>query len=234
MTKPELVNNIDHRNLRVETAHGAEYGDAIMCALTFPAEFRSVQAHYPIVFQKDDRGGFHPVALFGLQAEQNLFLTGSRWDAHYVPLAVERQPFVIGIIDGEPMIHVDVEHPRVLAGTGQPVFRDHGGTTEYLEHVNSMLRALHEGLQDTPAFVDALLRHKLLESFVLDVQHDDGNQSRLVGYYTINRDRLRALDADTLGKLSAAGYLEPIYMIIASMSRLRDLIERQRRVAPHA
>lgn len=231
MTKPELLNNIDHRDLRVETAHGAEYGDAIMCAFTFPAEFRSVQAHYPIVFQKDDQGGFQPVALFGLQADQNLFLSGSHWDAHYVPLAVDRQPFMIGIADGEPMIHVDVEHPRVQAGTGQAVFREHGGTTEYLEHVNSMLLALHEGLQDTPAFVEALLQNQLLESFVLDIQHDSGDHSRLVGYYTINRDRLHALDAETLGTLSAAGYLEPIYMIIASMSCIRDLIERQRRIA---
>ncbi len=234
MTKPELLNNIDHRDLRVETARGAAYGDDIMCAFTFPAEFRSVQAHYPIVFQKDAQGGFQPVALFGLQAEQNLFLSGSHWDAYYVPLAVDRQPFMIGITDGEPMIHVDVEHPRVQAGTGQAVFREHGGTTEYLDRVNSMLLALHEGVQDTPAFVEALLQNQLLESFVLDIQHDDGDHSRLVGYYTINRDRLHALDADTLGTLAAAGYLEPIYMIIASMSCIRDLVERQRRITSHA
>ena len=234
MTQHALLNNIDHRDLRVETARGAEYGDAMMSALTFPAEFRNVQAHYPIVFQKDSQGGFQPVALFGLQAGQNLFLQGDRWDAYYVPLAVERQPFLIGLDDGEPMIHIDLDHPRVRAGTGHPVFLEHGGTSDYLEHVNSVLLALHQGLQATPAFVDALLRHELLESFVLDLQLGADSHSRLAGYYTINEDRLHGLDAATLGALAEAGHLESIHMAMASLSCLRDLIERARRAGSHA
>lgn len=229
MSTSVLLNNIDHRDLRVETAHGAEFGDDIMSALTFPAEFRNVQAHYPIVFQKNAKGDLQPVALFGLQSGRNLFLRGSCWDAWYLPLAVERQPFLIGVADSEPMIHVDIDHPRVRAGTGQPVFREHGGTTDYLERVNSILLALHEGVQGTAAFVQALLQHDLLESFVLDVQLDDESRSRLAGYYTINEERLGTLDAQALGGLAAAGQLEPIYMAIASLSCFRDLIERQRR-----
>ena len=58
-----LLNNIDHRDLRVVATRGAAWGDAEMAALTFPAEFRSVQAYYPIVFQKTADGGFQPVAI---------------------------------------------------------------------------------------------------------------------------------------------------------------------------
>lgn len=232
MTQHVLLNNIDHRDLRVETARGAEYGDAVMSALTFPAEFRNVQAHYPIVFQKDAQGSFQPVALFGLQAGQNLFLQGARWDAYYVPLAVERQPFLIGMADGEPMIHIDMAHPRVQSTSGEPVFLPHGGTSEYLEKINSILLALHDGLRATQAYVDALLAHDLLESFVLDVQLDADNHSRLAGYYTINEERLGSLDPAALGALAAAGHLEPTYMALASLSGFRDLIERARR--PHA
>ena len=234
MTRPVLLNNIDHRDLRVQTARGAAFGDAVMSVLTFPAEFRNVQAHYPIVFQKDVQGSFQPVALLGLQAGQNLFLDGDRWDAYYLPLAVERQPFLIGLADGEPVIHVDLDHPRVQAGTGEAVFREHGGTTDYLERVNSVLLALHQGLQSTPAFVAALLEHELLESFVLDVSLDEANQKRLAGYYTIDEERLRALDGDTLGRLAAAGHLEPIYLAVASLSCFRDLIERALRAHRHA
>lgn len=234
MTQHVLLNNIDHRDLRVETARGAEYGDAVMSALTFPAEFRNVQAHYPIVFQKDALGAFQPVALFGLQAGQNLFLHGARWDAYYVPLAVERQPFLIGVAGDEPMIHIDLDHPRVRGGSGQAVFLPHGGTSDYLEKVNSILLALHEGLRTTPAYVEALLAHNLLESFVLDVQLDADNHNRLAGYYTINEERLRALDSAALGALAAAGHLEPTYMVLASLSAFRDLIERSRRGHAHA
>ncbi|GAB3032937.1 SapC family protein [Oleiagrimonas citrea] len=228
MTQHVLLNNIDHRDLTVETARGAQYGDGIMAALTYPGEFRNVQAHYPIVFQKDARGDFQPVALFGLEADQNLFLQGDTWDAYYVPLSVERQPFLIGMSDGEPMVHIDLDHPRVTAGTGQPLFREHGGTSEFLDRASSMLQALHEGLQATPAYIDALLKHDLLESFVLDVQVDTDNHGRLAGYYTIHEERLAALDGTTLGELAAAGHLEPTYMVLASTTRFRDLIERRR------
>ena len=65
------------------------YGDNVMFALTFPPEFRSIQAHYPIVFRKAAEGQFQPIALFGFTEKQNLFLKPGGWDATYLPLMVE-------------------------------------------------------------------------------------------------------------------------------------------------
>ncbi|MEE7548880.1 SapC family protein, partial [Xanthomonas sp. Kuri4-1] len=56
-----------------------------------------------------------------------------------------------------------------------------------------------------------------------------GAQHRLAGFHTIDEDRLRALDADALWQLHQAGWLEPIYMVVASMSNFRALIERMNR-----
>ncbi|GAB1594836.1 SapC family protein [Lysobacter sp. PAGU 2638] len=221
-----LLNNVDHADLRIDTRHAAALGDDVMLALTFPAEFRDVQAHYPIVFAKTPDGTtFQPIALLGLRDGENLFLDGERWDAAYVPLSIARQPFLIGNANGEPVIHVDLDHPRV-GRAGEAVFREHGGTTDYLERVSSTLLALHNGLQATRAFVDALLAHDLLEAFVLDVQLDDGSQNRLAGYYTIHEERLTRLDAAAIVSLHAAGHLASIYMVLASLSQLRPLIDR--------
>lgn len=235
MARHAQLNNIDHRDLRVVTERGAAWGDDVMSALTFPGEFRNLQAHYPIVFQKSADGSFQPVALLGFQPGQNLFLDERGWDARYLPLAIERQPFLIGLsVDGEPMMHIDLDHPRVGHDQGEPLFRTHGGTTEFLDRMASTLQALHAGLQAVPGFVDALLRHELLESFVLDVSLDDGAQHRLAGFYTINEERLARLDGEALAALHGAGHLEAIYMAIASLSRFRDLIERVRRAQGHA
>ncbi len=228
MAKTVLLNNVDHRDLRVITTRSAEYGDNVMFAVTFPAEFRSLQAHYPIVFRKSPDGTtFQPVALFGLQEGQNLFLRQQGWDAIYLPLAIERLPFFIGLADEEMLVHVDLDSPRISAKQGEAVFLKHGGSSEFLERMNSVLLAIHTGLESTPAFIAALLEHDLLESFVFDIELEDGSQNRLEGFYTIHEERLHALGGGALVQLCKAGHLQAVYMAIASLSQFRALIERQ-------
>jgi hypothetical protein len=223
---PVLLDNNTHRDLRIVTTRGASWGDDLMATPVFLSEFRNVQAHYPIVFQPAEGGAMQPMALLGLRNGENLFLEAHGWDAHYIPLAMERGPFMIGRAGEHLMIHVDLDHARIGHGVGEPVFMPHGATTEYLERVNSVLAAIHEGVETMPAFIAALARHELLESFVLDVQAGDGSQNRLAGFYTVNEDRLAKLDAAAIADLHAQGLLAPIYMTIASVAHFRDLIER--------
>ena len=132
MAKHVLLNNVEHGDLRVITRRSAQYGDDVMCALTFPAEFRSVQAHYPIFFRKAaDSGQFQPFAMFGLRDKENLFLDDQGWDATYIPMTIERQPFLIGI---QPAAVGPVEAGRVVAG---PVVADAGEASARLRPVES-------------------------------------------------------------------------------------------------
>jgi hypothetical protein len=229
MPRHAQLNNVDHRDLRVVAERGAAWGDDVMSALTFPAEFRDVQSRYPIVFQKAGDGSLQPVALFGFRPGENLFLDEDGWAAGYVPMSIERQPFLIGMsADGTPMVHIDLDHQRVGHPQGLPLFRAHGGTTEFLDYASALLQTLHDGLRGIPAFVDALLRHELLESFVLDVELEDGQPHRLAGFYTVHEERLAALDGEALAALHRDGHLQAIYMTIASLSHFRDLIDRAR------
>jgi len=225
------LNNVDHKNLRIVTTRGAAYGDAVMSALTFPAEFRDLQACYPIVFAQDGNGGYDAVALLGFEQGENLFLGPNGWDAPAIPLTVERQPFMIGRGGDELAVHVDLDSPRVRDGgiEGEALFLTYGGTSEYLERVSAVLRTIHEGLAASRAFVAALVELELIESFVLDVELDDGSQNRLAGFYTINEDRLAALSADQLARLHRDGYLQAIYMAVASLAQFRALIQRKNR-----
>ncbi len=221
-----LLDNNTHRDLRIVTTRGAAWGDDLMATPVFLSEFRSVQSHYPIVFQPTDGGGMQPMALFGLRLGENLFLEPRGWDAHYIPLAMQRGPFMIGRAGEQLMIHVDLDSARIGRGEGEPVFMPHGATSEYLERVNSVLAAIHQGVEAMPAFIDALAQHALLESFVLDVEAGDGSQNRLAGFYTVNEERLAKLDAQAIADLHAQGLLAPIYMTLASTAHFRDLIER--------
>ena len=232
MPNHALLNNVDHKDVRVVARRGASYGDNVMLALTFSSEFRDLQAHYPIVFRKTADGtSFEPLVLLGFQEGENLFLGPNGWDASYVPLAIARQPFLIGMASGEPLVHIDMGSARVSKTEGEPIFLPHGGNSEYLEQVNSMLLSIHQGVQSTPPFIAALLEHALLESFVVDIELDDGSQNRLAGFYTINEDKLNARSGEVIAQLHQNGYLQAIYMVLASMSNFRALIERKNRHA---
>jgi SapC len=228
MPNHALLNNVQHKDLKIITRRGAGFGDELMYVATFPAEFRTLQAHYPIVFRKAEDGRtFEPIVLMGFEAGENLFLKEDGWDAPEIPLMIERQPFLIGRNGEEMLVHVDLDSPRVSRTEGEAVFLPHGGITDYLDRVNSILFTIHEGFQSNVGFVDALLKHELLESFVFDIELDDGSQNRLGGFYTIHEERLNALGAEAIAALHKAGYLQAIYMALASLSQFRGLIDRK-------
>ncbi|RBK66004.1 peptidase, partial [Xanthomonas oryzae pv. oryzae] len=187
-----LLNNLDHRDLRVITAHGAAYGDEVVSAATFPQEFRQLQAQYPIVFHRSGERSFQPLALLGLRLGENLFLDGARWDAPYIPLSIQRQPFLIGEQPDGPMVHIDLDSPRISSAEGELLFREHGGTTDFLDRISQVLRTLHDGLAASDAFVERVLRYDLLEPFVFEATLNNGLECRLAGLYVVHEERLRA------------------------------------------
>lgn len=228
MTNHALLSNVTHKDLRIVTERSARYGDNVMAAVTFPAEFRNIQAHYPIVFAKTNEGLYNPLALLGFREKQNLFLRkDGGWDATYVPLLIERQPFLIGppAADG-PKIHIDLDSPRVSRTEGEALFKEHGGTSDYLNRIGSALATIHQGMQASQPFIAAINEHNLIESFALDIEFRDGAKHRFAGFFTVNEDKLAKLDGAALGRLHEKGYLQAVYMIIASLSHFRDLIER--------
>jgi len=194
-----LLNNVDHGDLRVITRHGPEFGDAINQVLVFPTEFESVQRDYPIVFRRDTEGILRPVALLGLEHDENLFLDGAGgWSAGYVPALLQRGPFSIGkseAADGEPMIRIDPSHPRVSRSEGTPVFLPQGGNSPYLDHVAEVLRTIYLGHHLFDPMIIALERAGLLRPVNLEMRVSVGEVCAIPDVLIIDREHLAALTA---------------------------------------
>ncbi len=237
MSQYETLNTEKHRQLRVRTGYSEALGDGVMYVMTYPLEFRDIQSCYPILFTKDPgTGGFLAAAVLGFDANQNLFLSDDGWDATYVPALVQRQPFLIATggedDDKPPVVSVDLDHPRVSQDEGEALFDDKGGPSEFLNQKIALLHKLHQGLQHGVGFIDTLLKHELLEQITLDLAFNDGSKKTLEGLYCIAEEKLYQLKGDVLESLNQAGYLQPIFMAVASLSRIRDLIERRNRLRP--
>lgn len=229
-----VLNNVDHHDLRVITRHGAEFGEGVNQVLVFPTEFEAVQREYPIVFRRDGEGALRPVALLGLARDENLFLdTEGEWQARYVPALLQRGPFSIAAPEspeGEPMIRVDLDHPRVSRSEGLPVFLPHGGNSPYLDHVSGILRAIYLGHHLIEPMVDAFETAGLLRAVNLEARVGETEVHAVPGVFTIDRERLAALSAGELAELHAGGFLQAAFFMAASlgnMQRLADLKGRR-------
>ena len=232
MSNHHILNPNDHAELRVRTEAGGAFGDTVMACLAIPAEFRAVQAHYPIVFRRDiSTGQFSTLAMFGFDNGENLFLDGDTWDARYRPLAQSIQPFLIGRPASEgaiAQVHVDMDHPRIAKnGEGMRVFDGDGRPTPFMEGIATKLSDLDQGYRQMPEFCATLDQMELLEPFTLEVPLNDGSRHSLVGYHIIAEERLASLDGSALGMVQAKGYLLPIFMAVASVSRFSDLVARK-------
>ena len=150
MSNHQVLNNADHKDLRVRLEPSAEAGDAVMGTLITPAEFRRVQAEFPIVFRKNpENDSVTALALFGFENGENLFLEDGKWDARYRPLSLAIQPFLVGRPangEGQGQVHIDMDHPRIATdGEGTRVFDEDGGTTPFLEEIAEKLGELDQG-----------------------------------------------------------------------------------------
>jgi len=230
------LNNITHKDLKIITDRSADFGDQIGSTLTFPTEFAQVQGYYPILFRKDSTTGeFQSVVLFGFEEKENLFLSDDGWDADYIPVAVNREPFLIGfqsqVVDGvnkqNPVIHIDMDNPRVNEKRGEAVFMEHGGNSKYLDHVCKMMEALYVGLEQSKNMFKVFQDLDLIEPMSIEVTLNDNSVHKLSGYYTLNEEKLASLNGADLELLHKQSLLFPAFMVVASTTKIGALVNRK-------
>ena len=246
MQKIEVLNNITHEQLRVNSAFSAELGDNVVSTVAFFPELLEVQKEYPILCRKNpDTGEYQAVVFFGLQKDENLFLVDADpanqknlgWRAEYIPAVIARGPFSIGIqreIENgsevhRPVVHVDIKHPKAVSENGQVLFLENGGHSPYLNYISTVLDTLNDGLYLTKLMFEAFNKYQLLEDVVLDIEFQNQEKLKLTGFQTINTDKLSGLNGETLEELNKAGFLQAAHFIVSSMSNIRKLIDWKNR-----
>jgi hypothetical protein len=235
MANKVLLNNVDHADLRVIIRHGPEFGDGINQVLVFPTEFDDLQREYPIFFRQDANGDYQAVALLGLDKDENLFLGPAGWNARYVPAAVQRGPFSIVLqasrpgTASEPMVHIDLDHPRVSRTEGEPLFLPAGGHTPYLQHVSRLLGTIYDGLEVGRPFFETLDRLGLIEPVEVEATLTDGKAYVIPGLFTISAERLAAVAGEDLERLHQSGALRAAYAVLLSLANVSRLIDAKLR-----
>jgi hypothetical protein len=232
MARPALLNNVDHQHLRVATGYGERYGDMVNQTVVFPTEFEELQREYPIVFRRNDAGLFRSVVILGLDASENLFLAGDRWDAAYVPAIHGRGPFSIGTPSGEakgdPMIHVDLDHPR-LTSEGAAIFREQGGNSPWLDQAVAALQTIYSGARVSERMFPMFGELDLLAPVTLRLDLDATRRYSIPDCYTIDMTRFRNLGGTALAQLHREDLLRSIIWVASSLGNVQKLLDRKLR-----
>jgi hypothetical protein len=232
--KAVLLSNVEHKDLKVDTRYCARYGDSVNLALAFSAEFDELHKEYPILFHKDpETSEFHAHAILGFDRDENLFLGDDGWSGNHVPAILARGPFLIGFqnqeIDGktrkEPVIHIDMDNPRVGVDDGQAVFLPFGGDSPYLEKVMRTLQIVHKGAAFDKTLFSILESMDLLEPVSIEITLSNIDKINFHNYYTINREKLTQLDGESLEKINKSGVLNLAIFALSSLGNFNKLIE---------
>lgn len=234
MANTTLLNNIAHHHVKVMPRFGIEFGDSISSALVFPTEFIELQKEYAILLrQHPETKKYQATVLLGLSQNENLFLnpaTTSGWAANYIPAVVAKGPFLIGIQTQEsgstaPVIHIDLDHPKVNHEQGYPLFLEHGGNSPYLEHIANTLKIIHQGVAMQDAMFELFSELGLIEPVEINIDLHNGEKHRLLGNFTIHEEKLMSLNGSQLERLNKSGFLSLAFAVITSMTNIRRLTE---------
>jgi hypothetical protein len=224
MTQIVLLSKETHRSLKVDGRASAAYGDDRHFVQVTVNEFPLLVVHYPLFFSKDpDTGGLYCGVMLGFKEGENLFLREWEEREFYRPLILQRGPFYAQ----GPELAIDLDHPRVGAESGKPLFTEYGQPTRYLQSIIWAFQDLKPGIETSKFFVARLLELNLIEPVDIDVEFEDGSTHKCLGLYTVNQETLSRLPDEVVVELFRRGYLRLIHLMIASLKQFPVLARKK-------
>ena len=225
------LNKETHGNWSIEAVanykHTSETNSLYIAAI----EFIKAANEYPIVFGIAEDDSVFPVVILGLRKNENLYVNKKgEWLANYIPAYVRRYPFILAT--GEEgsdqfTVCIDSDCPGFNEkGKGTTLFDKDGNESELLKNSVEFLKEYQNHIQLTTLFCKNIKDLGLLEPMKADIKMADGEELSLGGFMGINREKLKALDADKLVNLVKTDQMELIYAHLISLGNIDSLMSK--------
>jgi hypothetical protein len=210
---------------RNDFGFAAQTNSVPLAAVEFPA----AATEYTIVFAGKDEA-VQPIAVLGLKTDQNNYLDSEgRWKARYLPAFVRRYPFVFSQSNEENKLILCIDEEWDgwnQEDRGQRLFDEAGKRTAFFDKVFTFVQDYQRQFQRTQAFCGKLVELGLLAPMRAQFKLPSGEQASLTGFQAVDRDKLKALPAETLAELAKTNELELIYVHLQSMRNLNTMLPR--------
>lgn len=196
-------------------------------------EFAVAVRDYPIAFISGDNGAtFVAMAILGVEAQQNLFVTGDdTWDAQtYLPAYVRRYPFCMTrvTVDGrEQTERIACVEKRALKPKGEALYDAGGEPLPVWNRLSKLLFEFEADLARTEEMCRTLQALQLLEPFSAQAVPQGESPMTLTGMHRVSETRLNALPGDRLQELAQNGMLSRVYAHLLSLENFQRLLDRR-------
>jgi len=231
MTNLIKIDDITHRNLKVDTGCSiflAEKSHVISLNVT---EVGKAVSSFPVFFTKNTHtGNWALSALSSFKQGHSLFVENSVWTATYQPTSVQTYPFYLiqSEEDSEKFsVGFDADNNAFSEQKGEPLFGDDGKPSDFLQKITALLEAdIQQGTQSYQ-FARRLEELDLIKSINIVVTYKDGAIQTLQGLHTLDEEKLKLIDTETLAELNKNGYLTVMHAMLTSIYQLNALIKKQ-------
>jgi hypothetical protein len=235
---PANVQTLDsrrHGKLKLKPHPGFPHAqDRNLVALNLTELGRSC-GNFPIVLARNPNDQrLVLMAMLGLKAGENSYYGEQFWESTYVPLAVQRHPFIVGLDDRvsertQLATCVEIDSACLNETDGLPLFNDDGSESEVLRNADQLLRGMFSAGKVTEEFIEKLQELDLIAPFNIELQSPRGAINRITGLHTVDEKRLKALSAEQLKDLQDRDYLAPCHLMLVSLYQLNQLIRLRNR-----
>ena len=196
-------------------------------------EFNVAHRDFPIVFSSGDEGkSFAPVAVLGLQAQENLFVLDDGWaPGVYVPAYVRRYPFCMArvtldnIEQTERLICVEKDH--LAESGGVDMFDAQQQPLPRWKEVEKLLEEYEADLERTKEMCGILADYGLLEPFTMQATMNAGGSMHLTGMFRVDEKKIDFLNASQHKNLIKKGVMSKIYIHLLSLDNFGRLLDRK-------
>ena len=223
------VSSERHRDWSVVTGEDYGFARVVNSVPLLAAEFVQTAVSDTIVFAGNDETVV-PTVILGIRDGENANVgEDGSWTGGYIPAFLRRYPFVFsGSKDGKTFtLCIDEEFEGFnKEGRGERLFDVDGNRTQYLESVLNFAREYQGLFQRTELFCKRLKEHGLLEPANARFRLPDGEEASLGGFFTINRDKLKALPSEVLIEMIKTDELEMCYVHLQSLNNLTPMARR--------
>ena len=223
--KPVPLNTEIHGAVTIGASpQGYRFAVGSQTVLLAAVEFFDSCRQFPIVFVPSSNQRILPVALLGLERNENLFVDDrGAWLGQYVPAYIRRYPFITSDgEDGQVRVCIDEAFDGLNREGGAPLF-ENGVPTVRMNEIQAFLQDYLLQMRKTEEFCASLVESGLLGRIEAQANLADGRHYNLNGMLMVDEQRLTQLPDTDVVRLFRGGILGWIHAHLLSLRNLDRL-----------